>query len=95
MPFPNISDAKFISLANFSSQQKALTAQLRVDVTILLVSLSVIGLHDLGLFIFVELTLNLINTFKRSSDSYQVKYNKEKILCSTTLLPTPETLSSR
>ncbi|MCG6351977.1 hypothetical protein K6U68_19620 [Vibrio fluvialis] len=57
--------------------------------------MSVIGLHDLGLFIFVELTLNLINTFKRSSDSYQVKYNKEKILCSTTLLPTPETLSSR
>ncbi|EKO3971165.1 hypothetical protein ACTWWB_002619 [Vibrio fluvialis] len=95
MPFPNISDAKFISLAHFSSQQKALTAQLRVDVTILLVSLSVIGLHDLGLFIFVELTLNLIDTFKRSSDSYQVKYNKEKILCSTTLLPTPETLSSR
>ncbi|ELD1796547.1 hypothetical protein ACXQF3_000611 [Vibrio fluvialis] len=48
---------------------------MRVDVTILLVSLSVIGLHDFGLFIFVELTLNLINTFKRSSDSYQVKYN--------------------
>ncbi|EKO3389906.1 hypothetical protein OMA37_001693 [Vibrio fluvialis] len=68
---------------------------MRVDVTILLVSLSIIGLHDLGLFIFVELMLNLIYTFKRSSDSYQVKYNKEKILCSTTLLPTPETLSSR
>ncbi|MBY8025722.1 hypothetical protein KW469_11710 [Vibrio fluvialis] len=68
---------------------------MRVDVTILLVSLSVIGLHDLGLFIIVELMLNLINIFKRGSDRYQVKYNKEKILCSTTLLPTPETQSSR